>query len=569
MRIKKRPLMTRREFLAGVSGTVAGATLTGTVPPALQKLWTNIPGEILGANAKVGHLLREGQFPPTSETLHTELLIVGGGVAGLSAGWWLKKKKQSDFILLELEDDVGGNSRSGKNSVSAYPWGAHYVPLPTLENKLVLELFEELGVIEGWDIAGLPIYNEFFLSNDPQERVFASGQWQEGLIPKTELTAEDQNQFAEFFKKMDQFRGARGSDGKKLFSIPIDESSQDPAVLRWDLITMAQFLAQHRWDSPRLHWYINYCCRDDYGAELTQVSAWAGIHYFAARGGKGSNSSKGNVLTWPEGNAWLTEKLKSSFTGQIRTSSLVYQICADITANTTANFDAHSKADTDSSGTGYLVDYYDVRTQKSIRIVAKTLIYAAPRFTAPFVFETLRKTPPTYLSSLEYSPWMVANITTRTPSTVPKEAPLSWDNIIYESPSLGYVNAGNQKIERYPVQTVLTYYHPLSHLGPKQARHEALGKTHSEWTTEILADLRAPHPDLVNQLRRIDVWLWGHGMVRPQVGFIWGEHRQEMLKPLGGVFFAHSDMSGISIFEEAQYRGVQAAKQALLHLGKS
>ena len=35
-----------------------------------------------------------------------------------------------------------------------------------------------------------------------------------------------------------------------------------------------------------------------------------------------------------------------------------------------------------------------------------------------------------------------------------------------------------------------------------------------------------------------------------------------MVKPLGNIFFANSDLSGFSIFEEAQYRGVEAAKGA-------
>ena len=36
---------------------------------------------------------------------------------------------------------------------------------------------------------------------------------------------------------------------------------------------------------PQLRWYLDYCCRDDYGAGMAQVSAWAGIHYFASRHG--------------------------------------------------------------------------------------------------------------------------------------------------------------------------------------------------------------------------------------------------------------------------------------------
>ena len=43
-----------------------------------------------------------------------------------------------------------------------------------------------------------------------------------------------------------------------------------------------------------------------------------------------------------------------------------------------------------------------------------------------------------------------------------KDFPLAWDNVLYESPSLGYVNATHQKgIDYGP--TVLTYYYPMCH----------------------------------------------------------------------------------------------------------
>jgi hypothetical protein len=52
-------------------------------------------------------------------------------------------------------------------------------------------------------------------------------------------------------------------------------------------------------------------------------------------------------------------------------------------------------------------------------------------------------------------------------------------------------------------------------------------------------------------------------MIRPSVGFIWGGVRQKMKDPLDNIVFAHSDMSGMSNFEEAQYHGVEAAKHVL------
>jgi hypothetical protein len=52
-------------------------------------------------------------------------------------------------------------------------------------------------------------------------------------------------------------------------------------------------------------------------------------------------------------------------------------------------------------------------------------------------------------------------------------------------------------------------------------------------------------------------------MARPSPGILFSENRTRWLKPLGNIFFANSDLSGFSIFEEAQYRGVEAAKSAL------
>ena len=49
-------------------------------------------------------------------------------------------------------------------------------------------------------------------------------------------------------------------------------------------------------------------------------------------------------------------------------------------------------------------------------------------------------------------------------------------------------------------------------------------------------------------------------------GFLWGAARQQMLAAHGPIVFAHSDMSGLSIFEEACTRGVQAAEALLPRL---
>jgi hypothetical protein len=110
---------------------------------------------------------------------------------------------------------------------------------------------------------------------------------------------------------------------------------------------------------------------------------------------------------------------------------------------------------------------------------------------------------------------------------------------------------------------VITYYFPLSQQEPKLARKALYAASTEEWSKSIVKDLEKMHPGIGNEIISIDLWPWGHGMVRPSVGEIWGESRQSMKEPRGNILFAHSDMSGISNFEEAQYHGVEAAKMIL------
>jgi hypothetical protein len=76
-------------------------------------------------------------------------------------------------------------------------------------------------------------------------------------------------------------------------------------------------------------------------------------------------------------------------------------------------------------------------------------------------------------------------------------------------------------------------------------------------------DLQTAHPDLMDYLKRVDLWRWGHAMVRPSPGFIWGPERKAAAAPRGRVHFAHCDLSGFALFEEAQYWGLRAADAVL------
>jgi len=110
---------------------------------------------------------------------------------------------------------------------------------------------------------------------------------------------------------------------------------------------------------------------------------------------------------------------------------------------------------------------------------------------------------------------------------------------------------------------VFTYYYPLTGASPAQGRNRLLETSWKTWADFILKDLSKPHPEIYALVSHLDIFRWGHAMVRPRPGFVWGEARRKAAENLDHLYFAHSDLSGFSIFEEAQYRGVLAAEQVL------
>jgi hypothetical protein len=533
-------MLTRRDFIKGsVMAIGAGSALPGCRRGAPVTHERRYPGSIVGASAAAGHRLRDGEIPPATEHLSLEVVVLGGGIAGLAAARELRRRGVRDVGLFELEATVGGNSLSGSNDVSAYPWGAHYLPLPSAESTEVIALLEELNVITGRDPQGLPIYDEYALCADPMERLFVNGTWQEGVIPRLDVSAEDRTQVAAFLDHMEAWRVRTGRDGKRAFAIPVERSSEDPEFRALDQLTMSAYLDARDWHAEPLRWYVNYCCRDDYGAGIDQVSAWAGLHYFAARNAHAANAAPNAVLTWPEGNGWLVQKMAEPLRHAIRTRHLVTEI------------DARDPQ-------RVFVVVLDLIRNVALRIEARGAICALPRFVAQRVVKPWNENAPSF-TGLQYSPWMVANLTL---DSLPRSTEaLAWDNVIRKSPSLGYVVATHQNVVRHPTKTVLTYYLPLDSAAPKLAREAALAKTHEEWCRDIVRDLRTAHPEIAAQIRNVDIWLWGHAMIRPVPGFISGETRRRMQEPLGALHFAHSDMSGISIFEEAYTHGTRAAAQ--------
>ncbi|WP_411880146.1 FAD-dependent oxidoreductase [Polaromonas sp. YR568] len=531
--------MKRRDFLAASALPLLGC-----------KEARHIEGGFLGVNHERGHTLRPSAngdtrvWPAPSVTRRTRVLIAGGGVAGLAAARALRLRGMNDFAMLELEDSAGGNSRAGVVGGLPCPLGAHYLPVPGDAARDVQDLLEELSLRRR--VAGRWEYDERHLCHSPQERLFIDGQWQEGLLPVQDMDVALLADYQRFARLVQQ------ASADAPFSIPLSGSAPAPLHRALDGLTFEAWLDQQQLTRAPLRWYLDYCCRDDYGAGLDTVSAWAGIHYFASRHGfqapgePPSAERDAGVLTWPEGNGWLTRQLAAPLGERLHTGRVVIRVAAG----------RH----------GVEVDAFNAATQAVERWQAEHCILALPLFIAARVLES----PPPALREaagrLRYAPWLVANLHIDAALHDRPGAAPSWDNVIYnDKAGLGYVDAMHQSLQTVPGATVLTYYRAF---GIEAAgRKDLYEQPWTHWRDSVLAQLSVPHPDLPAKVTRMEVMRYGHAMSTPVPGIRSGAALQALQKPLPApwqrLHFAHGDLSGYSVFEEAFTQGhLRAARLA-------
>ena len=531
--------MKRREILAAFLGVpFAIAACRRSEAPQLPA------GEIVGTSDVFGHRLRDGLHVevPQDAWTNVPIVIVGGGIAGLTAAWRLKNSGIDDFVLIELENAPGGTSRSGSNRTIAFPWGAHYIPTPMKENTALVSLLEEMGVVESKTEHGDITIAEQFLCRDPEERVFYKGRWYDGLYLHAGENEADKLQYEKFNAEVDHWISWRDGRGRRAFTLPVSACSDDAEVTALDRLSMADWMDQRGLVSPRLRWWVEYACRDDYGMTLEQTSAWAGLFYFSSRVAAPKTESQ-TLITWPEGNGRLVQYLFEKAKANIQLDRAAVELIP-------------------IEGDRVEVVTLDREGQNPRGFRANSVIFAAPQFMARYCVRPYRDNPPPHIAEFQFGSWMVANLTLkdRPKQGQPRDFPLAWDNVLYESPSLGYVVATHQRgIDRGP--TVFTYYYPLTDDNPRAARTRLLETDWRGWAEVTLSDLSRAHPDIRNLVERLDVMRWGHAMIRPRTGFMWGQARREGAKPFRSIHFAHSELSGVALFEEAFDVGLRVADE--------
>lgn len=546
--------MRRRAFLAQVAGGWLASTLLPDRAP--------MAGRVLGASHGAGHLLRGAGGPaaapppplppadldaalvgreiPSAGALpeRADVVIVGSGPSGLSAAWRLAALGVGS-VVLELEPFVGGTSTFGTAGACPHPWGAHYVAAPNPEARATVRLLTEMGVVTGTDAAGRVQLDGRVLCHAPEERLFYRGEWVQGLVPVDALSPAERDDMARLRAIADAWTRRDGADGRAAFQIPVALSSRDPDIVALDRMPFSSWLDANGLGSPFLRWYVRYAVLDDFGTPPEALSAWAGLHYFAARKLRSRELQGSHFLVWPEGNGRLVRELCERSRAVIATSTLVTSV--------------------EEAGAGVVVRCVDARTGEQRRVEARGAVLAVPAFLAARLVGRRGPRLPVRASA----PWVVANLHTAWPC----DPNLPWDSVLFGARGLGYVHAQHQRTSPEDAP-VLTYYRAYGDGDPRASRAHLLDRPWPALADDVLADLAPAHPHLRDEVARMDVMVWGHAMPRPEPGFL-GEAPFEVPVALGErVVWGHVDQSGLALFEEAQHRGVRAAEVLAAAIGK-
>lgn len=154
--------ITRRDFINGMALSVtAGGTLSplellatanpAVYPPGLAGMRGNHPGSFEVAHA----LAREGRSWPRPETQTDtvyDLVVVGGGISGLSAAFMFRQKAgpKARILVLDNHDDFGGHAKRNEYSVDGKTiigyGGSQSIDTPSSYSRASAAVLRDIGI---------------------------------------------------------------------------------------------------------------------------------------------------------------------------------------------------------------------------------------------------------------------------------------------------------------------------------------------------------------------------------------------------------------------------------------
>lgn len=458
-----------------------------------------------------GHLVRESiRFPNNGQT-ETKYLIVGGGIAGMSAAYQLRGE---DFILCELSDRLGGSASVQPYNNMSICQGAHYdLDYPSYYGKEVLQMLEELKIIERDAFSGRYKFLEqkYLIPSQRESRCYYKGKRRKEVLPDGPLKQQ-------FISLIQPYVG----------NMPM------PTRLIPDQFHLLNDISFNRWLRENLSpddefmAGINYNMRDDYGGNANEVSALAGIHYYACRP---YYTQSVELFSPPEGNHYFLRRIFEHVPQeQIFIDHLVKHI---------------------SERDGYFeVDVVNVVQKSNLRIKAENIVYAGHKHALKFVF------PQAFdlFAANVYAPWAVVNFLLD--NKLPDRG--FWQNEMLEVDEnlIGFVDSDAQFTQNkdYRILSVYFCFKPQ-----EREMMSLIPENKYTFVREALGFInRYFDKDISGYVQKAFIQVMGHAMPIPQPGYLFND--KNALWDKKNFAFAGVDNSRLPLLFEALDSGIYAVQ---------
>jgi protoporphyrinogen oxidase len=497
--------MDRRNFIQISSLSLAALLVDGCEPD--QNFDIEFKNDM-----PFGHLVFESQSFPITKSLQTDYLIVGGGIAGLSAAYQLRDKK---FMLVEVSDMLGGTSASSIYRNVPLCHGAHYdLEYPANYGEETLQMLEALRIIKydqfssSWKF----VDKQYLIPKNRESQTFAHGTFRKDVLPEGPQKIAFVNLIKEFSGKMMMPTRLIAEEYRQLNEISLLEWLEQKLELSSEFIEG-----------------LDYHMKDDFGAEAEKISALAGVHYFACRP---YYSKPVELFSPPQGNAYFIDKISTQIPKVNIYRSMVVKHIAE-------------------NNGGFGVEVIDGKNQEILKVNCSKIIYAgnkhALKYIYPADFHAFEKN--------EYAPWVVVNLVMK------KDwgGAAFWQNeILSEDKSLlGFVDSNAQYSEK-PGSRVLTVYYCFK---PEEREMMSLIEERKQtFIDQIIGHIEAYFDrKLKNKIEQVFIKQMGHAMPIPQPGYLFKDANANRSNP--NLVYAGVDNGRLPLLFEAMDSGIMAVKE--------
>ncbi len=507
--------MHRRFFIKLTSLSVLGA-FACQIDGKKREFSINFPIKVY-SNRKSGHLVQTAQDWQVSKKLKSEYLVVGAGLAGLTAAYSLRSK---ETYICELSEVAGGSASAVKWQQIPLCQGAHYdLSYPDYFGEEAISVLNEVGIVQyntlsnRWDF----VDKQYLIDPSQESYSIYQNQAQEGVLPNTQ-TVKD------FFEQTHSFLGKL-----KMPSRLIDKSFEP-----YNQQSFLAYLQENFNLDEATKQAMNYQMIDDFGGRIEEVSALAGLCYYLSRPYQEEENPL-ELFSPPQGNFYFVEK----FLGQLKPEQVLTQ---------------HLVSHIRTQKKGFEVEILDLRHQKKVILQTQNVIYAGQKHALKYVF----KQDAHLFATNQYSPWVVVNFIVKK-EVLPEGS--YWQNEILDADNffIGFVDSATQYLPSPEYRVLTAYFCFPPALRSKMLEIEENPTPLVEATlAEIANYFEMDLADLASQTKQAFVKIMGHAMPIPMPNYLLKDQNNTRSHP--NLVFAGVDNQRLPLLLEAIDSGVEAVK---------